>query len=226
MAETMPKNNELQIREAATTLLNSHLSHLRSIKDMEMAWLDRYSVITFPAIGFLLAQNPSSAQLSPNLLWIIVSIYLAITLWIQDVLRNERRSYYRVLRSVTRTENYLGLFTANLIPESMANAAFPKGLGPNLNRDGTQPFATFLHRLVYTLIVYTSLVASVIYQNGALLPALALIAVDLAWLLIIFWRDKSDLYREALAEKGLAGVSSSWYPNIPKKSGRSSKTKK
>jgi hypothetical protein len=224
MTDVTRENNNTWTKQAVVTLLEGHLGHLRSIKELELAWLDRYSVLTLPAIGFLIAHDRSTARLPCSLLWIMVSAYLAITLWIQDVLRKERRSYYRVLRSVIRAENYLGLFDVNFLPAVMAGGAFPKGLGPNPSQDGTQPYASFLQRLIYTFIIYTSIVVSALYQNSALIPSIVLIAVDLVWLIVVFRRDKIDLRREALLEKGLAGTSPSWYPDTPKDSESNVKT--
>jgi len=42
-----------ELKRSASALLAGRLTHLRSIKDMEMKWLDRFSAITLPAIGFL-----------------------------------------------------------------------------------------------------------------------------------------------------------------------------
>lgn len=203
------------IEQVMIALLGVQLGTLRSIKDMELAWLERYSVLILPAIGFLVVRDPKEA-LPAGLLVGITLGYLLLTIWMQDLLRKERRSYYRVLRSVIRAENFLGLYKIAFFADVQADAAFPKGLGPNLARDGTQPYSSFLNRQIYTLIAYSAVVASAIYQasvtyqNAAFLAVFAF--VDLAWLFWVFWKDRIDLYQETLAEKGLAGAEPSWYP--------------
>jgi len=47
----MSQNN---VDQALLTLFGSLSASLNSIKDMEIKWLDRYSIITIPVIAYLL----------------------------------------------------------------------------------------------------------------------------------------------------------------------------
>lgn len=178
---------------AMISTLDGHLAHLREIKQLEMAWVDRFSVLILPAIAYFAASDPNKNDFSQyQLAWTIFA-YFILTVCIQNVLLNERRSYYRVLRSVVRAQNYLGLFRLNFLSKALAGAAFPKGLGPNQDRNGTQPFRTFLYRQSYTFALFLILVLVAIYQNVAMTKYSLLVVFDLLWLVNIYWRDYRDL---------------------------------
>lgn len=199
--------------QGVVTLLQSQLAQLRSIKDMEVKWLDRYSLFTIPVIAALLINDPKERQLPGDLLIIILVLYWVVTVWIREVILKERHSYYRVLRSVVRAEHYLGL-VGTFIPNVMADAGFPKGLGPIIGHDGTQAFSSFLHKQIYFLIIYASIAAASMYQSANWLLAITLLLLDLVWLIGVFYRDRRVMYSEVLAEKHLTGSSPSWYGEI------------
>lgn len=206
------RTGEESTQDAVIAQLQGHMQHLRSIKDMELKWLDRFSAVTLPLAAYLFAVGSNNALLrgsAPVLLLVAVAFF---TGWIQNVLRKERRSYFRVMRAVVRAQNYLGMFDINFVPEIMANSPFPKGLGPNPDVDGTQPYSSFLHRQVYTLIVLIAVALLTVFRRPDLSLCLAIIPLDVLWLYFVYRQDARDLRNEALAEKGLAGTEADWFP--------------
>jgi hypothetical protein len=194
-------------------LFEGHLNHLRSIKEVEIAWLDRFSIITLPSIGYFLTRTSNTLPVDADL-WLVAIVYLFVTMWMQNSLRQERLSYYRVLRSVIRIQNLLGLFKIGILTERMVDAPFPKGLGPHPKNDGTQPFASFMRRQVYTWIIYTSLIVVIVYKNILLWPLIGLIIIDAVFLVFVYIRDQNDLKNEAIKDKNLAGSDPMWYKNV------------
>lgn len=197
-------------KETVQSMIDPLMSTLRSIKDMELQWVEKYTIVTLPVIGYLVISNPSNGLSKPLLSGIIVG-YFFFTLWFQDVLRKERRSYYRVLRTLLRAQNYLGLYKIKFLAEPFADAAFPKGLGVNKGKDGTQPYSSFLHRQIYTVVIFLAIISACIYQNGDVAFSLFLVPLDVAWLFYVFRLSKTELYKEAKSEEGLAGADPKWF---------------
>ena len=207
-SQTMQPQN---LRDAVLVVLQSHMQHLRSIKDMELKWLDRYSAIALPIAGFIVL-NPRNV-LGAKGIALLMAFSFVLTIWIQVVLRKERRSYYRVMRAVVRAQNYLGLLSSGFISSAMANAPFPRGMGPDPNTDGTQPTSSFLHRLSYAFLVLAATVAGAAFQHpDTLAYGVIFLVADLYWLWAIRRKDDRDLRAEAIAEKDLLGSDPAWYP--------------
>ncbi|MFH1922208.1 MAG: hypothetical protein ABIP48_20280, partial [Planctomycetota bacterium] len=84
------------VREYATlgvqVTLEANLSHLRSIKDTELNWLQMFAVVTLPAIGYLMGVGDSNPMLGWPIV-IVVVVYLLLTGWVQYVFLRERISY-------------------------------------------------------------------------------------------------------------------------------------
>jgi hypothetical protein len=198
--------------EALLALLQGHLQHLRSIKDMELKWLDRFSAITLPLIGALLVTPAEIEVFTTWALIILVIIYTGLALWIQDVLRKERRSYYRVMRTVIRAQNVLGLLK-RFLPGVMANAAFPKGMGPIPEEDGTKPFSSFLRRQILVGVLFLGVLLGVVWRSPPFWPIIpGGLVLDALWLVYIFRKDNRDLRNEALRDRDLEGMEPAWFP--------------
>ena len=196
--------------------LDANLSHLRSIKDTEHKWVDLHSLITLPAIGYLMTVDRANDVWGWPLV-AVVSAYLLLTGWVQYVLLRERYSYYSVLRTVARAQNFLGLYEVGFFSPHFAGSAFPRGYGPHPEADGTQPYSSFLRRQAYTIILFASLLATAGFRNtflpgtfGVLTGAAFL--VDLLWLVMIFQWDRTLLTTATEQERGLAGADPSWFP--------------
>jgi hypothetical protein len=192
-------------RDGLIAMMQTQLTTLQSIKAGEMQWIQFYTILTAPAIGFLIAGAP--CKVAPILPYIIPA-YLVVTGWFQYVLMKERHSYYGVLRSVVRAENLLGL--SGFLAPNFANSAFPKGLGPDKEKDGTQPCSSFLARQIYVFVFFFGLAGASAYQahNGWVL---IYVAFDLVWVAIIFCWDQKALRRQTLEEKGLSGSDPAWF---------------
>lgn len=121
-------------RDGLIAMMQTQLTTLQSIKAGEMQWIQFYTILTAPAIGFLIAGDP--CKVAPILRYIIPA-YIVVTGWFQYVLMKERHSYYGVLRSVVRAENLLGL--SGFLAPNFANSAFPKGLGPDKKKTERNP---------------------------------------------------------------------------------------
>ncbi len=218
--------------QGVITTLAGSVTHLRDIKQMEMKWLDRYSVLIVPAIAAIIywtAANPTNSSARPSRLILITVgafIYMGLTMGIQWILCNERNSYYRVFRTVIRAQYHLGLFRNNFMADWMANAAYPKGFGPITDEDGTQPEKTFSYRNFYTFGLYCAylVVAAIAFfleprvdlrwRLVAAIVAALLAVTDLLFLkLKIYPLDRERLRQGVLDEKGLLGTDPAWYPN-------------
>lgn len=233
MTNLLSAEQRSEEREAVRTLLQNFSAHLRPIKDMEMAWVTRYTVLAMGILWFLVTRDPSpgyhSAQKPLSLLFLFVIAFagLVATGLIQWQLLCERKSYYLVLRVVMRAQNYLGLIQTDEHPERMlsralANSVFPEGLGPGAedekgkpprDKDGTQRWASFGVRQVYTFLVYISLLVTMnYYHQFPLWGFVVLVVVDFGWLVVVFGWDYDILYYGASQEQELAGVvDRSWY---------------
>jgi hypothetical protein len=195
--------------------LDANLAHLRSIKDTEHKWLDLLSIITLPAVGYLMAVEDCNAVWGWALL-VVLGMYLVVTCWMQYVLLRERFSYYAVLRSVVRAQNLLGLFDVGFLSPHLAGSAFPRGFGPYPDREGTRPFSSFLRRQLYTLILFSGLLAAAAFRTPVqpgLFGTLALVCLagDVAWLVYLFRRDRQSLEHATAQEVDLAGADPAWF---------------
>ena len=193
------KHSQSDIQRSIDSILSAYLAQLREIKQIEIAWLDKYTLIALPAAGFLITNGPNKYSIPPGIIWIILLFYLLLTMWVQDILRKERYSYYSVLRVVIRAQKHLGLF-GTLLPKSWANYASPKGVGPDIDKDGTQPFSSFLNRILYILFIFCTIIGAAIYQDNSSINALALILLDILWIIIIFNRDRFNLKKAAVTD--------------------------
>jgi hypothetical protein len=200
-------------RDALLAMMQTQLATLQSIKAGEMQWIQFYTILTAPAIGFLIASDPS--RVAPIVPYIIPA-YLLVTGWFRYVLMRERRSYYGVLRSVVRSENLLGL--SKFLAPHFAISAFPKGLGPDKEKDGTQRWSSFLARQIYVLLFFQGLAVAGAYQaHSRWALILVCVLADLLWVAIIFFcRDPKALRRDTLAEKGVMGSDPAWFPEDAK----------
>lgn len=197
-------------RDALVAMMQAQLETLQSIKAAEMRWVQFYTVLIAPAIGFLMAGDSCEvARIAPY----IIPAYLLVTMWLQYILMRERHSYYGVLRSVVRAENLLGL--SQLVAKHFANSAFPKGLGPHKEKDGTQRWSSFFARQIYVFLFFFGLAVAGAYQaHGCrvLIWACGAVAVDLAWGATIFcYWDPKALRRDTLAERGVIGSDPTWF---------------
>jgi hypothetical protein len=198
--------------------LDGNLAHLRSIKDTEHKWVDLFSIVTLPAIGYLMTVDAT------NPVWgwpiaVVVGFYFALTAWLQYVLLRERYSYYSVLRSVVRAQRLLGLFEIGFLSPHFAGSAIPRGFGPHPEADGTQPYSSFLRRQVYVLILFVSLMATLMFRNtfqpmtvGAVI--VIVVGLDVLWLIGVFVRDRHLLTTATERERGLAGADPAWFPEV------------
>ena len=198
--------------------LDANLSHLRSIKDTELNWLQLFAVVTLPAIGYLMGVGDDNAMLGWPIVPLIL-LYLILTGWIQYVFLRERISYYSVLRSVVRAQNLLGLFDINLLSPHFAGSAFPKGFGPRPTENGTQPQSSFLRRQIYTVILYSGVLLAAgfrMYPKSSWPLGLCVLAflLDILWLWYIFYYDDVVLKARTAAEKDLAGSDPAWFSQL------------
>jgi hypothetical protein len=196
--------------------LEGKLSHLRSIKDTEVKWLQLFAIITLPAIGYLMGIGDDNPLLGPPII-LLFFLYLALTGWIQYVFLRERISYYSVLRSVLRAQNLLGLMDAKYLSPHFAGSAFPRGFGPSPGENGTQPQSSFLRRQIYTVILYMGVLLAAMFRTYSVSAWFSVIAIfalvgDLVWLGFIFYRDDGVLREHTAAEKDLAGSDPAWFP--------------
>ena len=172
--------------------------------------MERYTVLTAPAVGWLILRDAESPLPKSLLVWLMLT-YWIITLWFQLILKRERRGYYRLMRSIVRVQNLLGFYRAGLLAPHYANSAFPQGFGPAKDIDGTQPFSSFLHRQLYLLVFLLAILAATVYQCPDLLWVAALLAlVDAAYLIALFIADGIQLRVDTESEQGLAGWDRSW----------------
>jgi hypothetical protein len=172
--------------------------------------MERYTVLTAPAVGWLILRDAES-PLPRSLLVGLMLIYWIITLWFQLILKRERRGYYRLMRSIVRVQNLLGLYQVGLLAPHYANSAFPRRFGPDKNIDGTQPFSSFLHRQLYLLVFLLAILAATVYQCPDLLWMATLLALfDAAYLIALFIADGIQLRADTVSEQGLAGWDRSW----------------
>lgn len=203
--------------------LDANLSHLRSIKDTELNWLQLFAIVTLPAIGYLMGVGDENPVFGWPIL-LVMLFYLAFTGWVQHTFLRERISYYSVLRSVVRAQNLLGLFDFNYLSPHFAGSAFPKGFGPNPERNGTQPLSSFLRRQVYTLILYTGMPGVVAFRTFSATLWFAAVAttcivcllLDVVWLRYLFSLDETILKAETAGERDLAGYDPAWSPSPQK----------
>ncbi len=201
---------------AITAIMTAQINALAALKDREFQWLERFTVLVGPAVGFLILRDPSPL-LSLNMVFGLLVGYWLVTLWFQFILKKERRRYYRLLRSIVRAQNLLGLYQIRFLAIPFANSAFPKGLGPGKSRDGTQPFSSFFHRQLYTLIFFSAIASSAVYQRSELLStSLGLVVADVLWLVLVFSMDRRQLYKDTVDEVGLAGWDPAWSPREEK----------
>lgn len=208
-------------REAIRMLTGSFMSHLRSIKDVELRWLEFYSVLVLPAIGFLVAlrhDDPNNPDLSSLAVGIIVFAYFVLTVWIQLVLQNERRSYYVVLLQVVRAENYLGLFESLGFLGSLRRSPFPEGWGPTdtdgKRVDGTERTKTFTYRNMYTFVLLLGLCLSGWYNNedASWVGIVCCLADAVCLLAYIYPKDVGDMIDNVEKSRGLLGWDPQWDP--------------
>jgi hypothetical protein len=211
---------DASVRDNATlgvqVTLAANLSHLRSIKDTEVNWLQLFAIITLPAIGYLMGVGDDNPLLGGPII-LLIFFYLALTGWIQFVFLCERISYYSVLRSVVRAQNLLGLLDIKYLSPHFADSAFPREFGPRPEENGTQPQSSFLRRQTYTLVLYVGVLLAAAFRTYSvsawfLAVAVLALAVDLAWLGFIFRRDDAILKEHTAAEEGLAGSDPGWFP--------------
>jgi len=215
--------------DAIKTMLAGGLAHLRDIKQMEMKWIDRYTVLILPAIVAVIYWNASgsgnSTDKTGSLIFIGAFVCMALTMSFQWVLLIERNSYYRVLRMVKRAQHHLGVPDGEdgFMADWMVNSAFPEGYGPERVRkiDGTQRGKTFTIRNIYTCALLCGyLLASGISFRGKEhlaccygLSALALAIGDILFLALwIYPQDRHQLRKGIEDEKNLFGHDSKWYP--------------
>jgi len=196
--------------EALTALMSANLEALGQVKSREFQWMERYTVLTAPAVGWFVLRDPES-PLTAMLLVGLMLIYWLIALWFQLILKRERRGYYRLMRSIVRVQNLLGFYQAGVLGPQFANSAFPKEFGPVKDVDGTQPFSSFLHRQLYVLVFLLAILFAAVYQR----PELAWIAVtlglaDVVYLIAVFIADTAQMRADTAGEQGLAGWDRSW----------------
>jgi hypothetical protein len=193
--------------QALIAMMQTQLATLQSIKAGEMQWLQFYTIVTVPAIGFLMASDP--CKIAP-MVGLTLFAYLLITGWFQYVLLKERHSYFGVLRSVVRAQNLLGLYKSNFLSPHFANSAFPKKLGPCKAKDGTHPYSSFLNRQLYVCLFFVGLTLAGFYQARHFW-GLTVLLIDTAWVFVIFIWDRKCLYRQTFNEQNLSGSDPKWF---------------
>lgn len=233
--ETAEEQQRLTLTEqAALVVLRTMSETLRSIKAAEARWLDRYAVATAPAIAWVALRAATGDFISP---WACIAITVPYTLlaaWVMSVLTDERRSYYGVLRTVVRLQNWAGLFETRLLPPYLANSPYPRGIGPDPETDGTRPESSHRRRLQFVFWAFLILLLTSIGHNAAWLltasaalwpvgalavsAAVAVGILEVGALLLhsaaLAARDRRALYEAARREieLGLAGTDPSWVP--------------
>lgn len=196
--------------EAVLALMASNFEALNAVKNREFQWLERFTILVAPIIGFFAVRGQGSL-LPVSLVGGLLVGYLAITLWFHWILEKERLGYYRLLRSALRCQNMLGFFKVGFLSPHFANSAFPKGFGANKSLDGTQPFSSFLHRQLYVLIFFVGVAAASVYQRTELAPlSVGLVILDIIWLVLVFVHDGKRLQDETASEENLAGWDHHW----------------
>ena len=194
-------------------LMTANLDALGQVKSREFQWSERYTVLTAPAVGYLALRDPTSPLAAPLVASVMASYWL-ITLWFQKILTRERHGYYRLMRSIVRIQNLLGLYESWLLAPEFANAAFPRGFGPNKSIDGTKPYSSFLHMQLYTMVFLAAVLAAGVYQRPDVWwLAVLLLLADIGFVARIFIDDRRILIRDTQEEADLAGWNSAWSPD-------------
>ncbi|MFN8431710.1 MAG: hypothetical protein U0V04_17145 [Spirosomataceae bacterium] len=196
------------------SLFESQMAHLRSIKDSERSWLDKYMVIIFAALGFVLSDSAKNI-LTENVTIFLYSLFFFLTCWFQEVLMFERRSYFKVFRSIIRLEHYFNFFNLEekVLPEYLADSGFPSGYGFNKLKNGTNSFGTFFRLLSLTFILFSCFIMAILIKTGFDSSGLCIffIFLDIIWQVIIFFRDEKIMVKDIKSEEGLLGSNPEWY---------------
>jgi len=218
-------NPETDMRNTLNALMTSQLSILRSIKSNELILVNYYIIVMLAAIGFFSASH--SFFKDREIFGAIQSLILVFTLWFMYMLFKERESYYNLVRSSGRIQNYLGLFgTINskgeregaILSLSVLDAGFPKGFGIYKTKNGTKPRSSFLGRIVIIMVIY-GIFLTVSYNNKSIIyfPRIILLIIALVFAVDIFVRrDPKSQKRNVLDERGLLGFEDDWAPNTIK----------
>lgn len=206
---------ESTFESGLTITLDNHLQHLRAIKDTEEKWLERMFAVYGGSIAWMATKPDFLKQLNDS--W-MASLFLLpfvfAVFFLQHVMAKERLSYYRVMRSVVRAQRILGLLEHKFLSPSMQSGAFPLGLGPNRNKDGTQPFSSFGYRQA-AIFAFFATFMELAYLNiiplASWLVWLCLI-INLLWVVHLYVEDDVRLYNAVLSERGLSGFDKAWLP--------------
>jgi len=127
---------------------------------------------------------------------------------------DERSSYYRMMRQTIRIGNHFGFLSNNVLATRFANSGFPKGYGPEKNKNGI-PLESFRHRVIFISILYFFLIVAVVYNDGFKNITIALsvfaLVVEIISIPVLFWRDKITIENQVKDEQGLFGTDPNWY---------------
>lgn len=202
-----------RFRDGLSILLDNHLQHLRSIKETEEKWLERMFALYGASIAWMATR--------PKLLEEIGTIQMAIfflspfvfaAFFLQHVMAKERLGYYRVMRSVIRAQNLFKLFEHGFLSQDMQSAAFPLGVGPNSQKDGTQPFSSFGYRQLSIHLFFVTFLgtACLVIAPLPLWLTLMIALINVIWLVHLYVMDHVKLYAAVLGEASQAGFRSEW----------------
>jgi len=217
LSELQDERQRELVTQGLSVTLEANLAHLRAIKDTELQWLNLFSLITLPAIGYLMSVSDRNAIWGWPLI-VLMASYLIVTAGVQYAQLRERLSYYSVLRAVVRAQNLFGLIRIGYLSEHFANSAFPKGFGPNPELDGTQPQSSFLRRQLYTVLLFAGLLGAAFFRTPVYryltgVFALAMFIADVLWLACLFRWSRDSLASATAAECSLAGADPRWFPS-------------
>jgi len=193
-------------------MLDPLMSTLRAIKEVENKWVDRYVVIILALLGFLVYAEKE--LLSFGICLGIAIVSFPLTTGIQLTLRKERISYYFILRTLVRAQNYLGLFEDCILPSSMIDSIFPIGIGRDKSKSGTKPLASFLNRMLLLSMMFaiTLLLINYLQRHLFIMAASAVLLIsNITLVLWIYFEDDKVMRKQILSEQHLEGYDKDWF---------------
>jgi hypothetical protein len=204
-----------ETKASLNSLMESQISTLRSIKSSELAWVTNYLVGIIAISGFFLGSEKKIDD------WKFIFIQLIVfflTIWFFYILAHERSSFYKVLRTLVRIQNCLGLFGNPEEPNQFPilgvhdiDQAYPFGFGINKNKNGTKPYHSFLIRMILIYILYALFLFTSFTQNEIKIDWMCLsLIITFGFGVMFYILDLNSQIKGASLETELLGFDKSW----------------